>query len=124
MGGVGFPEGPNADPAAPGLPLTTAHAFRIERISFHTQFPPGEGVGGPLVSLGTTPWVDHTDLRSGPSVDLAEATPFSVAACVPLLGRYDMIRIKQARPTDPLRLPDVRVALLAPVEGRCTRDAG
>ena len=110
MGGVGFPEGPNADPAAPGLPLTTAHAFRIERISFHTQFPPGEGVGGPLVSLGTTPWVDHTDLRSGPSVDLAEATPFSVAACVPLLGRYDMIRIKQARPTDPLRLPDAHVA--------------
>jgi hypothetical protein len=92
------------------VPLTVSRTFRIERVSLHGRLPPTLDAAGPLEVLGTTPWVCHTDSRAWPGIGLSEATPLNVSSCIPLLGRYDMMRVEQARPTGPHRLPNVHVA--------------
>ncbi len=78
---------------SPLVPITrpgaSGHAPRLTSGSFHQLF--------------TSPWVDSIDSRSGPSI--GGDPPRSKARCLPLLGRYDLMRVEEARTVGPSSLP-------------------
>jgi len=91
---------------------------RIERIATRGHLLPADerrrmydpapvSLSNGLTMLHNSPWVDSNDSRASASAGMAP--PQSHVRCVPLLGRYDLLRIERARTLAPSALPFLSV---------------
>lgn len=103
------PKAPEGVTTLPPVGLGRVH--RIERMASHAplMFPNKDQGRKPngLFGLHPSPWVDRVDSRAWPS--LATDPPFNMASNLPLLGRYDHMRIESARTVAPSSLPFLSV---------------
>jgi len=87
----------------PNCPLPLSRFSTSLKASAHPESPEGWSDDTGIVHLlGASPWLDVNDTQT-PKEE--SNSILSLVHCIPLLGRYDLIRYERARPTARINLP-------------------